>query len=165
MGIIRRNPEIPYCWIPDRDDAVDQEKWSDDAKRRYFSLAGEVDYTLPPLIPGRPAFRVYFHPLSHGDFLRVQALEEQKKAACWEDEEIRDFILRACVIDMKGAFVEHVNADGSVSQSEEPHDRLFGADGKINDHGLSFFHNAYAATPAVAVMWGASHSRFTARPS
>lgn len=163
--LIRRNPNVPYCWVPDFDPAIDHEAWDPAAKARYFALAGEVDYTLPPIKAGDVPVRVFVSPLSHEDFLRVQALEDQKRSACWEDEEIREVILRACVRDIRGVFEERVNEDGTVGLVEIPHDRLFGADGKINSEGLSFFHNAQMATPGAAVAWGISHSRFTARPS
>ena len=163
--LVRRNPNVPYVWIPDFDPAIDQEAWDPAAKARYFSLAGEVDYTLPPIKAGDVPVRVYLSPLTHEDFLRVQAMEDQKRSACWEDEEIREVILKACVRDIKGVFEEAVNPDGTVGFVELPRDRLFGADGKINAEGLSFFHNAKMAAPGAAVAWGISHSRFTARPT
>lgn len=163
--IVRRNPNVPYCWIPDHDPAIDREKWSEEAQSRYFAIAGEVDYTLPPILPGDVPVRVFLSPLLHEDFLRVQALEDQKRAACYEDEEIRELILKACVRDIKGVFEEVVNEDGTVGLVELPHDRLFGQDGKINSEGLGFFHNARMAAPGTAAAWALSHSRFTARPS
>ena len=162
--LVRRNPNVPYVWIPDFDPAIDQEAWDPAAKARYFALSGDVDYTLPPIKAGDVPVRVFLSPLTHESFLRVQAMEAQKHSACWEDEEIREIILKDCVRDIRGVYEERVNDDGTVSLVELSHDSLFGPDGRINEVGLSFFHNARMAVPAAAVVWGLSHSRFSARP-
>lgn len=163
--LIRRNPNVPYCWIPDTDTAIDRANWSEDAQRRYFAPAGAVDYTLPPILPGETPVRVYLKPLSHAGFLRVQALEAQKGVPLWEDAEIRDLILSECITDVRGVGEEVVADDGTVQVVELPHARLFDASGKINGEGLSFFHNALLAGPATAVAWTISHSRYSARPA
>lgn len=159
---VRRNPLVPYCWIPDTDPAIDRAKWTEEAQGRYFSPAGDVDYTLPPILPGEIPTRVYLRPLSHDAFLRVQALEAQKNAACYEDPEIRDLIIRECVTDLRGVGEEVIGEDGTATVVELPHDRLFDKDGKINSEGLSFFHNARMATPAAAIGWILSHTRSSA---
>jgi len=150
--LIRTSPIEPVAWIPADEPAIDHDAWTDRAG--YFGIGPDAHFRLPPIKPGERPFCVWFKPISHGDFLRIQALISQDSKA-FESPAVLAEILRASVVRIEGA-AEEV---GGKVQEIAP-ERLVGPNG-ITEEGLNFFSHPALALEAAAAAWVLSLSRFS----